>query len=151
MVCIGGFTRHPKKENQVFTSIMPSEGDNKIKGMTVSTRRILVVDDEAMVCESVRLLLAYDGHQVETASSGPEAIAKIESGTYDVVFTDFSMPGMKGDELARKIKERDPGKPVILLTAFPPAIQPQAVDLIITKPFYLATLREGLDRVLEKK
>ena len=119
--------------------------------MTVSSRRILVVDDEAMVCESVRLLLAYDGHQVETASSGPEALAKLETGTFDVVFTDFSMPGMKGDELAQKVKERDPRKPVILLTAFPPSTQPQAVDLIITKPFYLATLREGLERVLGSK
>ena len=119
--------------------------------MTGSACRILVVDDEAMVCESVRLLLAYDGHQVETASSGLEALAKIESIVFDLIFTDFSMPGMKGDELAQKIKERDPKKPVILLTAFPPAIQPKAVDLIITKPFYLATLREGVERVLKGK
>ena len=119
--------------------------------MTASARRILVVDDEAMVCESVRLLLAYDGHQVDTASSGPEALDRLEAAMYDVVFTDFSMPGMKGDELAHKIKERYPSKPVILLTAFPPSVQPKAVDLIITKPFYLATLREGVEKVLSSK
>jgi CheY-like chemotaxis protein len=118
--------------------------------MIKSSCRILVVDDEAMVCESVRLLLAYDGHQVETASGGAEALAKLEAGTFDVVFTDFSMPGMKGDELAEKIKARDPRKPVILLTAFPPATQPKGVDLIITKPFYLATLRKGVEEALAK-
>ena len=80
--------------------------------MTVSACRILVVDDEAMVCESVRLLLAYDGHQVETACSGPDALAKLETAIFDLVFTDYSMPGMKGDELAAKIKQRDPNKPV---------------------------------------
>lgn len=117
--------------------------------MSKSSCRILVVDDEAMVCESVRLLLAYDGHQVETASGGQEALAKLEAATFDLVFTDFSMPGMKGDELAQKIKERDPKKPVILLTAFPPATQPTGVDLVITKPFYLATLRKGVEDALK--
>jgi len=118
--------------------------------MTVSGCRILVVDDEAMVCESVRLLLAYDGHKVETACSGPEALTKLETGIFDLVFTDYSMPGMKGDELATKIKQRDPNKPVILLTAFPPSTRPSGIDLIITKPFYLATLREAMESVMAK-
>ena len=112
--------------------------------------RILVVDDEALVCESIGLLLAYDGHRVETASSGEEALARFDRGQFDLVFTDFCMPGMKGDELAAAIKDRAPDKPVILLTAFPPAYKVPAIDLVITKPFYLSTLREAVETVMGK-
>ena len=112
--------------------------------------RILVVDDEALVCESIRLLLAYDGHRVETACSAEEALTKFGKEQFDLVFTDFCMPGMKGDELAANIKNRAPEKPVILLTAFPPAYKVPAVDLVITKPFYLSTLRDAIDTVTSK-
>ena len=112
--------------------------------------RILVVDDEAMVCESIRMLLAYDGHRVETAGSGEEALKRFDGGNFDLVFTDFCMPGMKGDELAANIKNRAPDKPVILLTAFPPSYRVPAIDLVITKPFYLSTLREAIDTVMSK-
>lgn len=112
--------------------------------------RILVVDDEAMVCESIRMLLAYDGHYVETAASGEEALVRFGSGQFDLIFTDFCMPGMKGDEFAAAIKHRSPGKPVILLTAFPPAYKVPAIDMVITKPFYLSTLRDAVETVMKK-
>ena len=112
--------------------------------------RILVVDDEPLIRESIGMLLAYDGHRVETAGSGEEAITRFENGEFDLVFTDFYMPGMKGDELAAAIKQRAPNKPVILLTAFPPSHHVPAIDLVITKPFYLSTLREAVEKVLSQ-
>src|SRR5687767_10815504 len=115
----------------------------------IRRQRILVVDDEPLVCESVAMLLSYEGHDVQTAGSGEEALLKYNEAEFDVVITDFSMPGMKGDELSRALKERAPSKPVILLTAFPPARQPVTIDLVLTKPFFLDTLREGLARVLK--
>jgi two-component system cell cycle sensor histidine kinase/response regulator CckA len=111
--------------------------------------RILVVDDEPLVCESVAMLLAHDGHDVETAASGEEALSKQSSGRFDVVITDFSMPGMKGDQLSAVLKERAPSLPVIMLTAFPPPTRPVSIDLVLTKPFFLDTLREGLRHVLK--
>jgi CheY-like chemotaxis protein len=111
--------------------------------------RILVVDDEPLVCESVAMLLAHDGHEVEMASSGEEALNKQSSGEFDVVITDFLMPNMKGDQLSAALKARAPSLPVILLTAFPPPTQPVTIDLVLTKPFFLDTLREGLRRVLK--
>ena len=57
------------------------------------------------------------------------------------------MPGMKGDELAEKIKARSPTTPIILLTAFPPSVVPAAIDLVVTKPFMLQSLRDGLQKV----
>jgi two-component system sensor histidine kinase EvgS len=71
---------------------------------TTAPRRILVVDDEPFVCDAVRMMLAFDGHQVETAGSGKEALSLFQTGKYDVVLTDYAMPAMKGDELAVAIK-----------------------------------------------
>jgi len=110
--------------------------------------RILVVDDEPFVCEAVKMMLAYDGHDVETAGSGMEALGKYDPGKFDLVITDYSMEGMKGDQLAHAIKQRAPTKPIILLTAFPPADKPASIDLVLTKPFYFDTLREALSAML---
>ena len=112
--------------------------------------RILVVDDEPFVCESIKLLLAHDGHSVVMASGAEEALKKYDPEKFDVVFTDFSMPGLKGDQLAAEIKRQSPVKPVILLTAFPPPTVPPAIDLVATKPFVLEDLREALRKVLAK-
>jgi CheY-like chemotaxis protein len=113
----------------------------------LAAKRILVVDDEPFVCESIKMLLAYDGHEVETASGGVEALARFDPDKIHVVFTDFAMPGMKGDELAEKIKARSPKTPIVLLTAFPPPTKPAAIDLILTKPFMLQSLRDGLMKI----
>ena len=118
---------------------------------SLPAKRILVVDDEPFVSEAIKMMLSHDGHQVETALSGEEALRKFDPARCDVVFTDFSMPGMKGDQLAEAIKGRSPKTPVILLTAFPPQTKPEAIDLILTKPFVLDSLREGLRKVLGEK
>jgi len=104
-------------------------------------QRILVVDDEPVVCECVRMMLAYDGHTVEIAGGGDEALAKYHPDKFDLVITDYSMDGMKGDQLAQAIKRLSPTKPIILLTAFPPDQRPAEIDLVIIKPFYFDTLR----------
>ena len=72
-------------------------------------RRILVVDDEPLVCDAVKMMLAFDGHVVETASNGKDALALLDKSKFDIVITDFKMPTMRGDELAAAIKARNPG------------------------------------------
>src|SRR5439155_5499351 len=79
-------------------------------------RRILVVDDEPFVCDAVKMMLTFDGHVVETASNGRDALAIFEVGKFDLVITDFAMPNMKGDELAATIKARSPKQPVVMIT-----------------------------------
>src|SRR6267143_480419 len=106
----------------------------------LAAKRILVVDDEPFVCESIKMLLAYDGHEGETASSGTEALTRFDPKKGQVVFTDFAMPGMKGDDLAEKLKARSPQTPIILLPAFPPPTKPASIALVLTKPFMLQTL-----------
>lgn len=115
-------------------------------------RRILVVDDEPFVCDAVKMMLAFDGHSVETASSGKAALDLFEKAKFDLVITDFAMPAMKGDELALAIKKRDPQQPVVMITAYAEMLQSSGtslpgVDFIISKPFLLENLREAISRV----
>src|SRR3989454_1440910 len=115
-------------------------------------RRILVVDDEPFVCDAVKMMLTFDGHVVETASNGKEALAMFDQGKFDLVITDFSMPNMKGDELAAAIKARSPNQPVVMITAYAEMLQSsgnplKGVDFVISKPFLLENLREAIAKV----
>ena len=113
----------------------------------ISAKRILIVDDEPLVCESLRLALGIDGHVSEVVYSAEEALAQFGLGKFDVVFIDFKMPGMKGDQLAREIKTRDPAQTIILLTGSPPLPIPVDIAAVILKPFDLELLRKTLAAV----
>ena len=119
---------------------------------TSSPRRILVVDDEPFVCDAVKMMLTFDGHIVETASNGKDALKLFEQSKFDLVITDFAMPSMKGDELAAAIKARVPGQPVVMITAYAEMLQASGnpltgVDFVISKPFLLENLREAIAKV----
>jgi CheY-like chemotaxis protein len=121
--------------------------------MAEPKKRILVVDDEPFVCDAVKMMLAFDGHDVLTASSGKEALAIFDKEKFDLVITDFAMPGMKGDELAAAIKARSPGQPVVMITAYAEMLQSSGkslpgVDFVVSKPFLLEHLREAIATVL---
>jgi CheY-like chemotaxis protein len=114
--------------------------------------RILVIDDESLVRDALRMMLAYDGHVVQTAENGREALALFEIGKFDVVITDFAMPFMSGDELAVAIKARDAHQPVVMITAYaellgPPDHLPAGIDYIIGKPFLVEDLRLAIATV----
>jgi CheY-like chemotaxis protein len=120
------------------------------------TKKILVVDDEPFVCDAVKMMLTFDGHEVQTASSGKEALASLNKERFDLVITDFAMPAMKGDELASTIKTLFPGQPVIMITAYAEMLQSSGaplvgVDRLISKPFLLDDLREAIAEVLLRK
>ena len=70
-----------------------------IKMRTGRPRHILVVDDESFVRQSIHILLQGDGYVVHDAQSGVEALALFEPDKFDMVFIDYLMPGMKGDQL----------------------------------------------------
>ncbi|MGB7767379.1 MAG: response regulator [Verrucomicrobiia bacterium] len=122
-----------------------------MKQYTGRVRHILVVDDEPLVRYTVQLLLQDDGFVVHQAESGFEALALFEPGKFDMIFTDYFMPEMKGDQLAAAIKQRSPRQPVVMITAFPEKLQTSdcplgGVDSIICKPFELDTLRTAIGR-----
>jgi CheY-like chemotaxis protein len=96
----------------------------------------------------IGLLLNLDGHETEFANSRAEAIRKLDCGRFDAVFTDFCMPGMKGDQLARAIRQRDvQSPPVVMITGFPPAPVPFEICKVLLKPFDRLAIREALEEV----
>jgi CheY-like chemotaxis protein len=118
--------------------------------------RILVVDDQAIVRECIFVLLALDGHEVKTASSGDKAMALFEEDKFDLIFTDYVMPEMKGDELAAAIKARAPRQRIVMITAEAKELRasgnmPPGVDFLIGKPFSLKNLRDAITTVLSEK
>ena len=80
--------------------------------------RILVVDDDLGVCHSLRDLLTAEGCRVETATNGREGLTKLETTVVDLVLSDVVMPDLDGYQLFQEVRQRWPGLPVVLMTAF---------------------------------
>src|SRR3990172_8982864 len=81
-------------------------------------KKILVVDDDPVIGKSFDRVLSGKGYAVITAADGEEALRKLSSETYDVVFTDIRMPGMSGLEVAERVKASQPWLPVVIVTGF---------------------------------
>ena len=106
----------------------------------VPALRILVVDDELPVRETLAEMLTAVQHRVELAGSGQEAMQKMRQHAFDFVFTDLAMPEMDGWETARSIRKGWPDVKIVLVTGYGPTTTPppgeeQLVDAIIGKPF----------------
>lgn len=118
--------------------------------------RILVVDDEQIVRESLFHWFKKSGHTVDTASSGFEALKKLELEPFETIFADIKMPGMDGLELLDKIKEKYPETIVIIITAhgsIESAIQAMktgASDYLL-KPFKPELLSLVMEKISHQK
>src|SRR5258705_6024018 len=80
--------------------------------------RILVVDDDLGVCQSLRDLLVQEGCEVLVATGGREALEKLATERVDLVLSDVVMPDLDGHEVFQRVREQHPGTPVVLMTAF---------------------------------
>ena len=80
--------------------------------------RILIIDDEASIRESLETLLTIEGYSVETAHEGDSGLERIDRSSYDLVLLDLALPGKNGLEILQLIRERNPDLPVIMITAF---------------------------------
>ncbi len=119
------------------------------------TLKILLVDDEDHLQEVLGLLLELDGHQVTTAFSGEQALERAKEGKFDLVITDFKMPGMNGMDVVRSIKKENPDTAVVMITGYPTEdtekeAQKLGVDDYIAKPFHMDKMREVIRRVSYK-
>jgi DNA-binding NtrC family response regulator len=118
--------------------------------------RVLIVDDDAIVRESLRDALASDGLHVRCVESAASALATLDGAPPDVLLTDVRMPGMDGLELLSVLRERAPQIDVILMTAFDDmptvvtAMSRGAVDFLI-KPLDVVGLRRAVGRVLKDR
>ncbi|HKT23024.1 MAG TPA: sigma-54 dependent transcriptional regulator [Terriglobales bacterium] len=117
---------------------------------------ILIIDDEAAIRESLETLLAIEGYNVEAARSAEEGLAMLAASPRDLVLLDFALPDRNGIEVLEEIRDRDPGLPVIMITAYGTvenavkAIQAGATNFI-QKPWdnekLLADVRASISRL----
>jgi DNA-binding NtrC family response regulator len=84
----------------------------------VTIAKILIVDDETIMRESLAGWLERDGHVVQTARSGEEALKKCRENRFDILLVDIKMEGMSGLEVLRRIKEGDADVAVVMITAY---------------------------------
>jgi len=118
--------------------------------------KIMIVDDELIVRESLLHWFAKYGHTVETASSGPKALEKLEKRSFQILFVDIKMPGMDGLELLEKVKEAYPETMVVIITAYGSiesavrAMRIGASDYLL-KPFKPGQLSLAMERILSQR
>ena len=82
------------------------------------TRRYLLVDDNPAFAENVAEILSDAGAEVTCAADGERALEAVAKSRFDAMVTDMKMPGVSGSELLRRVRERDPGLPVVLVSAY---------------------------------
>ena len=126
----------------------------------VTDLRILVIDDDELLRQSMRAILEREGHRVTVALGGRAGIelftAAFQRGErFDTVITDLGMPHVDGRAVAAAVKSVSPGTPVILLTGWGQHLRdgneiPEYVDHILNKPANLAELRTALAESLDE-
>jgi PAS domain S-box-containing protein len=101
------------------TATMPADGTaSNGMGVSIAGLRILVVDDDLGVCQSLAELLRHQGCTVVIATSALDALVEIDRQRFDLVVSDVVMPDMDGYDLYMELKERMPSLPVILMTGY---------------------------------
>ena len=120
------------------------------------SRKVLVVDDDAVVGHSINRVRTEQGYQVREAMSGSEAIEELSHQRYDLVFTDLRMPGMDGLDMASRMKKTHPDLPVVVITGYgTEANEEIARDLgvagFLHKPLSPAAIIENAERVMRER
>jgi CheY-like chemotaxis protein len=117
--------------------------------------KILIADDEPDVLMIVSERLRRNGHEVELASDGTQAVQKSEQATYGLLILDVRMPGHTGYEVCEQAKNSEKNKttPVLLISAFPEdesKWHQKKADAFLAKPFETGQLMATVDRLLKK-
>ena len=169
-ICYGIIKRHQGKikvesrkgKETTFTISIPVGLETALKEEKlkeppkISSRKILVIDDEEGIREVLEEILKDEGHRVTLAETSRKGLEKFKQSDFDLVLTDLGMPEMSGWELAKKIKEIDSGIPVGLITGWGVAttkekMKEAGVDFILSKPFNYTKVVRELKAVLKSK
>ena len=116
--------------------------------------RILIVDDEEVICRSCTRILTEAGHEVESILDGHFALKKVAEGHYDVVILDIMMPRISGLEILQAIKEEHPDVDVVMVTGLS-QIETAVLSMklgafdYLSKPFDPDELKLAIDQMLK--
>jgi len=120
------------------------------------TQKILVVDDEKTVCDSIKKILSRKGYEVDNTLNADDAVQKMKDNVYDLVITDLMMPKISGMELLQIVKEHYPELEVVVVTGFASidtaveATKLGAADYL-PKPFTPQELTDIIKKALERR
>jgi CheY-like chemotaxis protein len=112
-------------------------------------QRVLIIDDDPLMVDTLSGLLGPAGYEVETAASGEEGIDRYRRGRFECVVTDARMRGVSGLIVCRAIKDQDPDAHVVLLTGVehdPEELRAAGVDRVLLKPTRRAHILEAVRR-----
>lgn len=121
-------------------------------GMTISTEnifRILIVDDETLVCWSLSKALSEKGYVVSTAQTAQDALRLMKKTEFNLVIVDLKLPDLNGIDLLREVKKECPRCKVFMISAFgTPQVREEALKegalRFIDKPFDIEDVRESV-------
>lgn len=123
--------------------------------MNTNRLKIMVLDDEPIVCKRLKPALEKQGYEVDTFTQSSEAMEQIKQVEYDIIITDLKMKGIDGMQLLGEAKRRSPKTEVIVITGF--ATMETAKESFhkgvfdfIAKPFKLSEIQEVVSRAEEK-
>ncbi len=146
---------------EVFFRSMETQtpiGTEAREALPAGAERILFVDDEATLAELGKELLESLGYKVVAKANSLEALETFRADPhgFDLVITDMTMPGLRGEELAREIIALRPGMPIILCTGYSELIneaQAQAMGIseFVTKPYMVANFAETIRKSLNTR
>ena len=113
--------------------------------------RILVIDDDAMVRNTITAILDVNGHDVIEAIDGEEGLRAYRQDPADLVITDVQMPIKTGDEVIRELRADFPDLKILALTAYEDhfANKPHKPDLSLPKPFSVSQLADAVNDLLK--
>jgi len=116
--------------------------------------RILIVDDESIVCERLKAFLESDGHRVKTLVDPAEAMRRLETEAFDIVISDIRMGEIDGIQLMEKVFQKSNRTRVIMITGYATlelareSLTKGAFDFI-AKPFKMKEIRGTIKRAME--
>jgi len=112
----------------------------------ITGKHILLVDDQADVRGTIKLLLGADGHTVAEANNGREGLEMFKRDRFDLVITDYFMPEMRGDEMAANLRRLAPSQPILMLTGSAEALDTSKllINALLRKPFSIGDLRQAI-------
>ena len=124
--------------------------------MPAKSLRVLLVEDEPLVRGVITDYLTKDGHRVDLAEDGQQALERFQPGVYDLVVTDRAMPVMSGDQMAERIHRLDPKVPIILVSGYGDIMKaagelPPGVTLIVSKPVTWSAFRAAIAGALRTR
>ena len=159
----GGVTQQPldlyytpvRDDNDVVVGILCALSPSQVAPAAAPINRalrLLVVEDNAdarhLVCETLRAL----GHEVESAASGEEALPQLEKQSFDILFTDVSLPGMSGVDLARRALQQTPGLELLFASGYGDELTRhlEFPAKSLQKPYDIEQLQSVLDEIAQR-